>query len=231
METDDAFYVQLSALNVETCRQLVEAYDRHTVAGRLKHLAHHPHDVAAKELQALMQNEMCCGQQAPDLRGLRDQLGQAVAALFGLGDVFADYSAYSRLTVGGRHPLHADAVTLEGKPNHTAHRVATAIVYLTPTPWEFIGGRIVFPGLDRAFTPSPGLAIGFPSTLAYRHEVERVARGRRDALLFWYTKDERFREAWPDVTELAAPPPATSHPSKARHVGPPRPVRARPAQS
>lgn len=231
MKNDNKLFKDLWALSTETCRQLVDAYDRHGQAGRIKHRTDHPHDIPLKDLHALMANELCCGQQPPDLRLLRDRLGQAVAEFYGLGDIFADYSAYTRLTTGGRHELHADGVKLDGSPNHTAHRVATVIVYLTPYEWEFSGGRLLLPGINEIVNPEPGKAIGFPSTLAYRHEVERVTRGKRDALLFWYTRDEKWREAWPDVTELDAAPAATSHPPKQRHVGSPRPVRTRPAQS
>src|SRR5208337_2845543 len=64
---------------------------------------------------------------------------------FALPPIRLDYCAYTRLRSGGCHPLHADAVLLDGGPNHTPDRVATAMVYLTEEGQDFSGGMFQFP--------------------------------------------------------------------------------------
>ncbi len=115
-----------------------------------------------------------------------------------LPDLVPDYTSYHRMTVGGSHPLHADAVTLTGEPNHTPHRIASAMLYLSEWSTDFTGGLIHFPGLDQVIPPRAGMLVGFLTTLDYRHEVTPVISGIRDAVAFWFKGKE---------TGVAASPP------------------------
>lgn len=104
----------------------------------------------------------------------------------GLPPLRPDYVAYTRCLPGGAHPLHADAVRPDGAPNHTPHRVATAMVYLSDGRADFDGGTIRFPGLGLDITPEPGLLVGFLTGWDHRHEVPSVTRGARDAVAIWF---------------------------------------------
>ena len=97
-----------------------------------------------------------------------------------------DYCAYTRLEVGQLHELHADAVKLDGTPNHTPHRVATALLYLSDGYEEFDGGELYLPEFGMTIVATPGLLVGMPTDLAHRHAVTVVTRGVRDAIALWY---------------------------------------------
>ena len=97
-----------------------------------------------------------------------------------------DYVAYTVMLAGASHTLHADAVKdAAGTPNHTPHRVATAMLYLGG-PADFAGGQILFPGLGVAVEPRPGTLVAFLCDWRHRHQVERVTRGERHALALWF---------------------------------------------
>lgn len=97
-----------------------------------------------------------------------------------------DYLAYTRMTIGGRHNLHADGFKLDGTPNHTPQRIATAMVYLSDGQSDFAGGLIRFPGLRAEIVPRVGLLVGFLTTVEFAHDVTPVASGVRDALAVWF---------------------------------------------
>jgi hypothetical protein len=96
-----------------------------------------------------------------------------------------DYCAYTRLALGRGHELHADAVKLDGSPNHTADRVATAVIYLTHGERDFGNGKLIFPELGVTISARPGLLVGFTTDLKHQHSVTAVSRGSRDAILVW----------------------------------------------
>lgn len=98
----------------------------------------------------------------------------------------SDYVAYTLLKVGASHPLHADAVKLDGSPNHTPQRVVTAMLYLGSEGKDFTGGSIRFPALGTTIRPVAGTLVGFRCDLSHRHEVPRVTRGERHAVAFWF---------------------------------------------
>lgn len=101
-----------------------------------------------------------------------------------------DYTAYTTLGVGGGHPLHADAQKADGSPNHTPHRLATAMLYLGDEGVEFAGGGIHFPGVGVRVRPTAGTLVGFLCDWRHRHEVPLVARGVRESVAFWYRRAE-----------------------------------------
>src|SRR4051812_34501110 len=54
---------------------------------------------------------------------LADEVAARLRGHFpGLPELAPDYISYHRMTTGGSHPLHADAVKLDGTPNHTPLR-------------------------------------------------------------------------------------------------------------
>ncbi len=97
-----------------------------------------------------------------------------------------DYCAYTRLAVGRGHELHADAVKLDGSPNHTPDRVVSAVVYLSHGEHDFGNGKLIFPELGVTISARPGLLIGFPTDVKHQHSVTIVSRGSRDAILIWF---------------------------------------------
>jgi predicted 2-oxoglutarate/Fe(II)-dependent dioxygenase YbiX len=105
---------------------------------------------------------------------------------FALPPLFIDYCAYTRIRPGGSHPLHADAVALDGTPNHTPHRIASAMLYLSDSEIDFEGGTLRFPKLGIEVLPRIGLLVGFLTNLEYQHEVPPVTAGVRDAVAMWF---------------------------------------------
>lgn len=100
--------------------------------------------------------------------------------------LITDYAAYTRVLPGGSHGLHADGVKLDGTPNHTPFRIATAMLYLNDGDVDFAGGRLCFPILDRKIVPKAGRLVGFLCDLEHQHEVEAVYGGVRHGLGFWF---------------------------------------------
>lgn len=116
--------------------------------------------------------------------GLADRVAKKLRAHYPtLPPLALDYAAYTRVRPGGRHTLHADAVKLDGVPNHTPHRIASAMLYLSN---GFSGGVLRFPRLGEEIVPTPGLLVGFLTGLDHQHEVTEVAGGDRDAVAFWF---------------------------------------------
>jgi hypothetical protein len=114
-------------------------------------------------------------------------------------DVYLDYAALA--TIGpdharDQHPLHADNQTLDGSPNHTPHRVVSALLYLNEQGVDFEGGTITFPNVDPPVEihPKPGTLVGFRADLAHAHVVDPVTSGHRKAIAWWFTFDPNGQE-------------------------------------
>lgn len=184
----------LSAVDVS---QLRRVYEDGIKAGRL-----HPGPSASTNVRLA---EVLGGCRSCAAKGsianwgrLRLTIGKRVAAHFGVKEeVFPDYTAYTRLLPGGSHVLHADAVKLDGTPNHCPWRVLTAMIYLSDHGADFEGGELNFPKLGVRIEPKPGLLVGFLDTVDYQHEVFTLTRGVRDAIAIWYTPDAKHLEGWP----------------------------------
>ena len=162
--------------SADACRALRDAYDTGLRDHRFTPRAHHARtDIA---LATVTNNQTA------------ERLYRAVAARlraqFQLPPLCIDYCAYSRLMPGGLHPLHADAVTLAGAPNHTPNRIASAMLFLSDGETDFRGGTLRFPRLEIEITPRPGLLVGFLTDLRYQHEVRPVTAGLRDAIAIWF---------------------------------------------
>ncbi len=124
----------------------------------------------------------------PEFLALRKQVYDVLKEKFQLEGMLFDYAAFTRMTIGGKHDRHADAVKLDGSPNHTANRVASAMIYLTDSGVDFTGGVLNFPVVPRKIEPKVGLMVGFLTTVEHQHEVSEVTAGMRDAIAFWFKR-------------------------------------------
>jgi hypothetical protein len=113
-------------------------------------------------------------------------VAERIRTHFALPPLCIDYCAYTRIEPGGSHPLHADSEALDGAPNHTPHRIASAMLYLSESEMDFEGGTLRFPKLGIEVPPRIGLLVGFLTNLEYQHEVPSVTTGVRDAVAMWF---------------------------------------------
>lgn len=185
-------------LHPSLCKRLRAVYDEGLAARRFKPRGGMTTDIALHQVVAGKPHLNCCGLPPVSLKGLRDALALRLADFYGLGELVADYTAYTRAYLGGAHTLHADAVNLDGSPNHTPWRVASAMLYLNDGDKDFAGGVIEFPKRDLAVVPKPGHLVAFTCGLDNQHLVTPVVTGVRDAIAFYFTQDARHREHWPD---------------------------------
>ena len=170
--------IEDNVLDRELCRSIVAQYDAKLAAGEIS------------------PNGRGSGREDIFLHMVTDSVPYLVARAKDLlsfhlfhalnGPLILDYCAYTRLTVGRGHELHADAVTLDGLPNHTPDRVASAVVYLSHGEHDFDDGKLIFPALGVTISAMPGLFVGFPTDLKHQHSVTVVSRGVRDAILIWF---------------------------------------------
>lgn len=181
----------------DDCTLLRQQYEHAVNFGELQPRGTLTTDVALSLVAKLVRVQRCCGVAPLDLRELRDGVGKRLTEYFELAPLIPDYSAYTRVKAGGLHVLHADSCLLDGSPNHTPHRVASAVLYLSEAGADFWGGELGFPDRELKIVPRPGRLVAFESTLANQHYVSRVSGGVRDALAFWFTHDPRRCEHWP----------------------------------
>lgn len=102
-------------------------------------------------------------------------------------ELFVESLFVACLLSGDSHIAHADNEQREhGRwvPNHTPNRDYTGIAYLND---NFTGGELVFPHLDVAIAPKPGLLVAFPSNHRFVHVVPKVLSGKRYSLPVWFT--------------------------------------------
>jgi len=197
MYSADPVLIVENLLPVADCKCIVDGFTAALDAGKLPARGDRCKEVNLRDVAAHAAPAGCACKGRNYLRKTRDLVALKLAARFEMPGLLPEYSLYSRLTPGGFHALHADGVKSDGTPNHTPQRAATAMLYLTPQGWEFAGGQLELPEFGLSIDPQPGLLVGFPTTWRYRHEVKPVTRGRRDALVFWFTLDPRFQENWP----------------------------------
>jgi len=102
-------------------------------------------------------------------------------------ELFVESLFVACLLSGDSHIAHVDNERREhGRwvPNHTPNRDYTGIAYLND---NFTGGELVFPHLDVAIAPKPGLLVAFPSNHRFVHAVPKVLSGKRYSLPVWFT--------------------------------------------
>ena len=79
--------------------------------------------------------------------------------------------------------------------NNTAHYHYSGLLYLSDYQTDFKGGRIIFYNgndntIEQVVEPTPGRTIIFSSGHENPHKVERVTKGERLVLAFWFTCDK-----------------------------------------
>ena len=112
---------------------------------------------------------------------------EKMASYFDTPGLFIESFFIACMFSGGSHIAHADNERREdGRwvPNHTPQRDYTGVAYLND---DFTGGELVFPDLDIAIAPRPGLLVGFPSNHEFVHAVPKVLSGKRYSLPVWFT--------------------------------------------
>ena len=70
------------------------------------------------------------------------------------------------------------------RPNATAHRSFSSIIYLND---GYEGGETYFPGFGMRIKPEPGLMVLFGSGPEYVHGVTKMRSGRRSTYAGWFT--------------------------------------------
>ncbi len=99
-------------------------------------------------------------------------------------------SNYQLMTKGGKNPLHADTINLDGSPiqaDGTPEEIEfSGLLYLSNYEEEFMGGELSFPGFDLTYRPKLGDLVLFKGDLEHRHDVAEVISGeRRNIVFFW----------------------------------------------
>lgn len=102
-------------------------------------------------------------------------------------------SSYQLMTKGGKNPLHADTIHLDGTPiqaDGTPEETEwSGLLYLSDHGIEFEGGVLSFPGLEFDYYPRMGDLVIFRGDIEHRHEVTEVQSGeRRNIVFFWGRK-------------------------------------------
>lgn len=156
-----------------TCASIREAYDDGSRVGRFSPRGSDRTDVQLSSVW-------------PGTSDLLSKMLNLLYQHFKFPTLTLDYCAYTRVTVGGSHELHADSVRLDGSPNHTPTRVVTVMVYLSDGRRDFSGGVLHLPELGVEVQARPGLLVAFPTDLAHRHEVTVVTDGVRDSIATWF---------------------------------------------
>lgn len=178
--------VRAGFMPLEIVQELRSTYDRKLAAGEIK------------PRQGLNYTDCGLSQVLSDARmpAMIEDIADRLRAFYPeLPPLKLDYAAYTRLSAGGSHPLHADNCKLDGQPNHTSNRIASALVYLSECRKDFEGGGIYFPRAETTVAETLGLLVGFPSGLDYQHQVDKIIRGQRDALAIWYQAGEPGKDA------------------------------------
>lgn len=99
-------------------------------------------------------------------------------------------SNYQLMTKGGKNPLHADTINLDGSPiqeDGTPEEIEwSGLLYLSNHGEEFEGGVLTFPEFDIAYYPRVGDLVLFKGDIEHRHDVSEIISGeRRNIVFFW----------------------------------------------
>lgn len=130
------------------------------------------------------------------IRPITARVREALAKHFNITEpLYCDYAAAAQSLEGMAHERHADAVTLNGFPNHTPWRVVTAMLYLNDFGTDFTGGQLHFPHIGKVIDPVAGRLVGFRCDAVHTHEVPMIQSGVRRALAFWFTHDQSWERA------------------------------------
>lgn len=170
-------------LSPRTCAQLKGIYDEHYRTSTNKDYTMNPvlHLFDLRRTGKTVEYEFFSEQIV--------KVREAVRASMGIeGPLYVEAAFLARLPEGGRHPLHRDNCTDDGRPNHTPQRDYSSLVYLNS---NFEGGKIIFPSRGE-IQPKAGLLVAFPSGRDFPHEVPAVMKGQRYSMPIWFSLQERY---------------------------------------
>jgi|APGre2960657404_1045060.scaffolds.fasta_scaffold12986_2 hypothetical protein len=141
------------------------------------------------------------------LLGARRRVWDAVEAAFGCElELCPQFTGLLRWRAGAALGWHHDAVRLR-------ERHFGAVVYLGTSGRDFEGGDLVFrAGPLARLAPTEGALVAYPGDAGHTHAVEAVARGQRDALTLWFSRDPAAGEDGAVLRLLAGsprPPPSS----------------------
>lgn len=99
-------------------------------------------------------------------------------------------SNYQLMTKGGKNPLHADTINLDGtpiQPDGSPEEIEwSGLLYMGNHGEEFEGGILTFPEFDITYYPQMGDLVLFKGDIEHRHDVSEVISGeRRNIVFFW----------------------------------------------
>ena len=99
-------------------------------------------------------------------------------------------SNYQLMTKGGKNPLHADSINLDGTPIQPDGKPEeiewSGLLYLSNHGEEFEGGILTFPNFDLKYLPRMGDLVLFKGDIEHQHDVSEVLGGeRRNIVFFW----------------------------------------------
>jgi predicted 2-oxoglutarate/Fe(II)-dependent dioxygenase YbiX len=99
-------------------------------------------------------------------------------------------SNYQLMTKGGKNPLHADSINLDGTPIQPDGKPEeiefSGLLYLSNHEEEFEGGILTFPNFDLTYPPKMGDLVLFKGDVEHQHDVSLVTSGeRRNIVFFW----------------------------------------------
>jgi 2OG-Fe(II) oxygenase superfamily len=167
-------------LCVQECTFLITLYDRYTeLSSNL--------DYQNRPLLDYYTLRDVDSESARRVYGITLRCKESIEVHLSTEELFVESLFVACLLSGDSHIAHADNEQREyGRwvPNHTPNRDYTGIAYLND---NFTGGELVFPHLDVAIAPKPGLLVAFPSNHRFVHAVPKVLSGKRYSLPVWFT--------------------------------------------
>ena len=173
-------FLSENTLSLEECTLLITLYDRYSELTSRR-------DYNSRPLLDYYTLRGVDSKSARWVHGITLRCQKKAKVHFRTAELFVESFFVACVFAGDSHILHADNERLENEewvPNHTPQRDYTGIAYLND---NFAGGELVFPELNVAIAPKPGLLVGFPSNHDFVHAVPTVLSGKRYSLPIWFT--------------------------------------------
>ena len=173
-------FLSENTLSLEECTLLITLYDRYSELTSRR-------DYNSRPLLDYYTLRGVDSKSARWVHGITLRCQKKAKVHFRTAELFVESFFVACAFAGDSHILHADNERLENEewvPNHTPQRDYTGIAYLND---NFAGGELVFPELNVAIAPKPGLLVGFPSNHDFVHAVPTVLSGKRYSLPIWFT--------------------------------------------
>jgi len=172
--------VSEDSLSLQECRFLISLYDRYSELTCTR-------DYNNRPLLDYYTLRGVADESASSVHAVTLRCKEKIVLYFSNPGLFIESFFIACLFRAIYHVAHADNERREdGRwvPNHTRQRNYPGLVYLND---DFTGGELVFPDLDIAIAPRPGLLVRFPSNHEVVHAVPKVLSGKRYSLPVWFT--------------------------------------------